>query len=179
MRVRWLLRQMAHLYRIEQQLRDTKAGPALRAAVRAAQSKPIVLRIGKALEKFQGSRRYLPRSLMGRAIAYALEQWQALGVFLEDGRVEIDTNLVENAIRPTAIGKKNWMFIGEAQAGQNTAILYTLVENCRRQGLDPLAYFRALLSALPTMTNKQVPHWTPAAWAKKLRASVSLTTFAS
>lgn len=178
-RVRWLLRQMAHLYRIEQQLRETKAGPALRAAMRAAQSKPIVTRIGKALEKFQSSRRYLPRSLMGKAISYALEQREALGVFLEDGRVEIDNNLVENAIRPTALGKKNWMFIGEAEAGQNAAILYTLVENCRRQGIDPLTYFRDLLNALPAMTNKQVPDWTPAARSKKLRASVSLTTLAS
>jgi transposase len=179
LRVRWLLRQMAQLYRIEEQLREAKAGPALRGAVRAAQSRPIVARIGKALEKFQSSRRYLPRSLMGKAIAYTLDQWKALGVFLEDGRVEIDNNLVENAIRPTAIGKKNWMFIGEAEAGQNTAILYTLVENCRRQRADPLAYFRALLTALPSMTNRQVPDWTPAAWAKKHRAFMSLTAFAS
>ena len=71
------------------------------------------------------------------------------------------------------------MFIGEAHVGQPAAILYTLVENCRRQGIDPLAYFRDLLSALPTMTNKQVPDWTPAAWVKKHRASVSLTTLAS
>ena len=71
------------------------------------------------------------------------------------------------------------MFIGEAQAGQSTAILYTLVENCRRQGIDPLAYFRALLTALPTMTNKQVHHWTPAAWARKHRAAVTLTALAS
>lgn len=179
LRVRWLLRQMAHLYRIEEQLRVDHAGPALRAAVRAAQSNPIVTRIGKALEKFQRSRRYLPHSLMGRAIAYTLDQWQALGVFLEDGRVEIDNNLVENAIRPTALGKKNWMFIGEAEAGQNAAILYTLVENCRRQGVDPLRYFRDLLTALPSMTTKQVPDWTPAAWAKKHRTSLSLTALAS
>ena len=60
-----------------------------------------------------------------------------LTVYLEDGRVEIDNNPVENAIRPTAIGKKNWLFIGEAEAGQRSAILFTLIEACRTRGIDP------------------------------------------
>ena len=58
----------------------------------------------------------LPKSLLGTAIAYALSQWAGLTVYLDDGRVEIDNNLVENAIRPTALGKKNWLFVGEAGA---------------------------------------------------------------
>jgi hypothetical protein len=62
----------------------------------------------------------------------------ALRVYpLDDGRVEIDQSLVENAIRPTAIEKKNWLFVGEAEAGHRSAILYTVVECCRRCGLDP------------------------------------------
>ena len=86
---------------------------------------------------------------MGQAIDYALAQWPMLGVHLGDGRVEIDNNLVENAIRPTAIGKKNWLFIGEAEAGERGAILYTIVESCRRRGLDPSRYLREVLTALP------------------------------
>ena len=66
---------------------------------------------------------------MGQAIEYALGQWPALSVYLSDGRVEIDNNPVENAIRPTAIGKKNWLFFGGAQAGERSAILYTIVES--------------------------------------------------
>ena len=122
---------------------------------------------------------YLPKSSMGRAIAYALEQWPALQVYLKEGRVEIDNNLVENAIRPTALGKKNWLFIGHEGAGQNAAVLYTLVENCRLHHLDPQAYLRALLTALPTMTTGQVPDWTPAAWARRNRSSLPVVALAS
>ncbi len=87
------------------------------------------------------------------------------GVYLNDGRVEIDNNLVENAIRPTAIGKKNWLFIGDAGAGQRSAIIYTVIESCRRRGLDPYAYLREILTRLPNMTNRQIPDVVPAAWA--------------
>lgn len=66
---------------------------------------------------------------------------------------------MENAIRPTAIGKKNWLFVGEA-GGERSAIIYTIIESCRRRGLDPYAY-------LPNMTNKQIPTITPEACAKK------------
>lgn len=135
--------------------------------------------MGRALRVMQQRGGYLPRSLMGRAIAYALEQWPALQVYLKEGRVEIDNNLVENAIRPTAIGKKNWLFIGHEGAGQTSAILYTLVENCRLLSIDPQAYLRALLTALPIMTTGQVPDWTPAAWAKQHRSSLPLAALAS
>ena len=78
--------------------------------------------------------------MLGGAIDYALGQWRTLEVYLADGRVEIDNNLVENAIRPTAIGKKNWLFVGEAAAGDRSAIIYTIIESCRRRDLDPYAY---------------------------------------
>ena len=79
---------------------------------------------------------------MGGAIDYALGQWPTLEVYLKDGQVELDNSRVENAIRPTAIGKKNWLFNGDANAGQRSAIIYTVIENCRRRGLDPFAYLR-------------------------------------
>jgi transposase len=81
----------------------------------------------------------------------------------------LDNNLVENAIRPTVIGKKNWLFIGDADAGQRSAIIYTVIENCRRRGLDPFAYLREVLTRLPNMTNWQIPEITPQAWAKVQR----------
>jgi hypothetical protein len=162
----WFLRQIQNLYRIESVLRDSKAGPALREAVRAHQRRPIVERIGRALIRFTTLGRFLPKSLLGQAINFALGQGSALRVYLADGRVEIDNNLVENAIRPTALGKKNWLFVGEAGAGQRGAIVYTIIECCRRRGLDPYAYLRDVLTRLPHMTNHQVPEVTPEAWAK-------------
>jgi hypothetical protein len=106
---------------------------------------------------------------MGKAITYTLDQWPALGRFLTGGHIEIDNNLVENAIRPTAIGKKNWLFIGAAEAGQRAAILYTIVQSCRSRGLDPLAYLRDVLTRLPAMHTGQIPEVTPEAWAEARR----------
>jgi transposase len=80
--------------------------------------------------------------------------------------VEIDNNLVENAIRPTALGKKNWLFMGDADAGERGAIIYTVIESCRRRGVDPNAYLKDVLTRLPKMTNHQIPEVTPTAWGK-------------
>lgn len=166
----WLLNQIQQLYRIEAKLRQHHAGPCLRAAVRASESRPVIKRIERALLKLKASKRQLPQSLLGTAMDYALGQWRTLEIYLADGRVEIDNNLVENAIRPTAIGKKNWLFVGEADAGQRSAIIYTVIETCRRQGLNPYQYLREVLSRLPNMTNHQIPKVVPAAWAKAQRS---------
>ena len=162
----WVVRQIQHLYRIEEQLRQQLAGPRLRQALRASQSQPIVQRIQRAVIRLKGSGRYLPQSLLGQAMDYTLNQWPTLEVYLQDGRIELDNNLVENAIRPTAVGKKNWLFIGDAGAGQRSAIIYTVIEGCRQRQLDPLAYLRDVLTRLPRMTNHQIPEVLPAAWAK-------------
>ena len=154
----WFLRQIQLLYQVEATLREKKSGPALRA------SRPVVERFHGALVRHKT--RHLPKSLLGQAIDYALAQWSTLAVYLADGRVEIDNNRVENAIRPTALGKKNWLFMGEAGAGQRGASLYTIVESCRRRGIDPFAYLKDVLARLPAMTTSQLPEILPAAWAK-------------
>ena len=70
---------------------------------------------------------------MGKAVSYALGQWESLEVYLQEAQIEIDNNLVENAIRPTALGKKNWLFFGDADAGERSAIIYSIIESCRRK----------------------------------------------
>ncbi len=82
------------------------------------------------------------------------------------GRVEIDNNLVENAIRPTKLGAKNWLFIGCREAGQRAAILYTIVENCRRLGIDTREYLEDLLTRLPGMRASDAVNLTPANWQR-------------
>ncbi len=162
----WLIKQIQLLYRIESRLREQKAGPALRQAVRASQSQPIVERIRKASTLLVRTKRFLPKSAMANALEYTLSQMPGLMVYLEDGRIEIDNNLVENAIRPTALGKQKWLFIGEAEAGDRSAIIYTVIESCRRRGIDPFAYLRDVLTRLPQMTIQQVPKLLPAVWGK-------------
>jgi hypothetical protein len=104
-------------------------------------------------KKFQ-SDKTLPQSQCGKAITYLLNQWDTLVAHASHGYTRLDTNLIENSIRPSAVGKKNWLFIGHPDAGQRTAILYSLVISCRRHGKDPLAYLRDVLSRLPAMTNR-------------------------
>jgi hypothetical protein len=122
-------------------------------------AKPIV---GLVLQQETG----VKLGILGIALNYALVQWRTMDVYLRDGRVDIDNNLVENAIRPTALGKKNWLFMGDADAGGRGAILYTVIESCRRRQIDPYAYLRDVLIRLPDMTNRQIPAVTPQAWSK-------------
>jgi transposase len=163
--VAWILRQIAHLYRIESQLRDAKAGPALRDAVRASQSRLIHRRLKAVIDRL-ALRAILPKSKLAKAIHYAVKQWRKLDVYLGDGRIEIDNNLVENAIRPTKLGAKNWLFIGCREAGQRAAILYTIVANCRRLGIDTREYLEDVLTRLPGMKDSEVATVTPANWLR-------------
>jgi transposase len=162
----FILRQIAALYHIEKGLRVKQCRAKLRSVARAAQSRPIIDRIEKILLTWKTKHRFLPKSSMGQAIDYALGQMPRLRVFLEDGRIEIDNNLVENAIRPTAVGKKNWLFIGAQEAGQRSAILFTIIESCRCRGINPIEYLRDVLTRLPSMTNWQIKDITPEAWAQ-------------
>ena len=112
--------------------------------------------------------RVLPKSALGKACDYLLSQWGPLSAHLHHGESRLDNNLVENAIRPSCIGKKNWLFIGHPDAGQRSAILYSLVVSCQRHGKDPFAYLRDVLSRLPALTNQDdltaltPAHWQPA-----------------
>ena len=163
--VAWILRQIGHLYRIERELREAKAGPALREAVRASQSRMIHRRLKAAIDRL-ALRAILPKSKLGKALRYAVNQWSKLEACLGDGRIEIDNNLVENAIRPTKLGAKNWLFIGCREAGQRAAILYTIVENCRRLGIDTREYLEDVLSRLPGMKDNETVTLTPANWLR-------------
>lgn len=169
----WILHQIGILYRWEEQLRQSRAGPGRREALRGSHSRMVMDRLKRALEKLKP--RYLPKSLMGQAIGYASNQWPLLERFIEHGEVEIDNNLVENSIRPTAIGKKNWMFFGSAEAGRRNAVIYTLIQNCRMHGVEPLSYLKDLLERLPTMTNQDnLDQLTPLNWKKTREKSLPL-----
>jgi hypothetical protein len=170
----WLVGQIGRLYAVEKQLREQKAGPQLRAAVRAWQSRPILARLRRAMEGVR--RRVLPKSLLGQAIDYALSRWEALTRYVDDGRLEIDNNLCENAIRPTAVGKKNFLFIGHPEAGQRSAVIYSVLGSCRRHGINPDEYLRDVFERLPKAKTSEVPALTPAAWAKAKRSATARTT---
>jgi transposase len=165
----WVVGQIGQLYAVEQALREHRAGPALRAAVRAWQSRPVLARLRRALELIR--RRVLPKSLLGQAIDYTLSRWEALTRYVDDGRLEIDNNLCENAIRPTAIGKKNFLFIGHPEAGQRSAVIYSVLGSCRRLGINPAEYLQDIFERLPKAKTSEIKSLTPAAWLKAKQAA--------
>lgn len=164
--IKWVLYQISLLYHIEKQLHRQRAGPQLKASIRSSQSRMIIHRLYRVLLHWKSRKKFLPKSNAGKAIDYALGNWAQLTVFLNDGRVAIDNNDVENAIRPSALGKKNWLFIADKEAGQRSAIIYTLIEACRRRNIDPYAYLVDVLQKLPNSTNRDIPHLTPQAWCQ-------------
>ncbi len=97
--------------------------------------------------------RTLPQGLLGQAIDYALKRWEALTQFVEDGALEIDSNVIENAIRPSALGKKNFLFFGHPKAGDRSAVIYTLLGSCRRHEINPFDYLKDLFTRLPAAKN--------------------------
>jgi hypothetical protein len=95
----WFVRQIGHLYAVEKKLREQKAGPTLREAMREWQSQPVLTRLRRAMGLIR--RKTLPQGLLGQAIDYTLKRWTALNQFVEDGTLEIDNNLIENSPQRT------------------------------------------------------------------------------
>jgi transposase len=126
------------------------------------------------LQRWYLTRGFLPQSTMGKAVTYALSQWESLEVYLHEPEIEIDNNLVENEIRPTALGIKNWLFFGDADAGERSAIIYSIIESCRRRGIEPYTYLHDVLTRSPSMTNRQIKDVVPKAWAAARRNSALL-----
>jgi transposase len=80
--------------------------------------------------------------------------------------LEIDNNLIENTIRPSAIGKKNWLFVGHPEAGERSAVIYTLLGSCRRQGINPFDYLKDLFTRLPAAKITEIKQFTPSEWGE-------------
>ena len=160
-RAGFVLRLIGRLYHHEAQWQT--AGPALRAALRQGHFGLTLALLKKTAQKLQHL--CLPRSQLGQACAYLLGHWAPLTAHLEHGRSQLDTNAVENAIRPSKLGAKNWLFIGHPDAGNRAAVLYSLIVSCQRHGLDPHTYLKDVLRRLPAMTTKDdLRPLLPAAW---------------
>ena len=135
----------------------------------------ILRRLKRMFDLLKKRESIRPKSQLGQALDYALNQWAELEAFVNDGRIEIDNNLVENQIRPTKLGMKNWLFIGGAHTGDRSATLYTLIQSCRSQGIDPYKYLKDVLERIPDMKNTEIQSLTPRAWAKANSQKVGIS----
>ena len=109
----------------------------------------------------------LPKSAIAKAIAYALHRWGNMARYLTDGKLEIDNNLVENSIRPAAIGRKNYLFAGSHEAAQRTAMLYTFFSACKQHGINPETWLRDVLNRLYLHPVNRLEELLPQNWKPK------------
>lgn len=157
------LQLIAHLYAIEEEAKDFE--PVARQAHRHQKARPVLDELHQWLVYRRSG---VPNgSGTAKAIDYALKRWQAIENYLKDGRYPIDNNAAENAIRPIALGRKNWLFMGTEQSGKRSAAVMSLIASARMNGLNPYAYLKDVLTRLPTHPYSRLDellpyHWKPA-----------------
>jgi transposase len=165
-----ILKLIGKLYKVEKTIRERRAveegfGDEDAKALRQTKAANTHARLKRVLTIVRHGK--LPAGELAKACDYSLNHWGYLSTYLEHGRVEIDNNGMENAIRPTAIGKKNWLFVGHPEAGKRAAILYSILISCQRLDVQPLEYLTALLKTdLGKRSKKERSALTPSSWAK-------------
>jgi len=164
----WALAAIRSLYRIEAEARQKGLTADQRRALRQEKAKPIVDGFFAWLHGLAPT--VPPRTLLATAVGYALNQEAALKRYLDDGRLSIDNNDVERALRQVAVGRNAWLFAGSAKGAEVGATLYSLVVSCRELGIDPWAYLRDVIDRVSTHPASRVAELTPRGW-KAARAA--------
>lgn len=139
-----LLEQIGELFAIEAEIRGR--APEERLAVRAEQAVPLLAQLKADFESMLD--RISGKSDLATALRYALSRWESFSRYTADGRLEISNNAAERAIRPLAIGRKNWLFAGSDAGGERAATIYTLVETAKLNGVNPESYLRAVIARI-------------------------------
>jgi transposase len=168
------VRRIDELFKIEREINRFSAEQRL--AVRKERTKPLVI----ALETWLRAQfeRVSRKSEIGKALAYALNHWIALTRFLEDGRICLSNNAAERALRGVAVGRRNWTFAGSDRGGERAAAIYTLIETCKLNDVDPQAWLADVLARLPDHPAKRIGELLPWHWkaARDAAATGALAT---
>jgi transposase len=140
------------LYQIEGMAKEEKLTFTERQKLRQEKSKPILEKIHKCITKVKPP----PQSAIGRAITYALNQWEYLERYIDYGAAEIDNNWVENQIRPFALGRKNWLFAGNKDAANTAAFFYSIIQTCKLNNIEPHKYLTYVLNQVHKMRRREI-----------------------
>jgi len=151
---------IAKLYEVERDARNLE--PEARWLLRQRQAKPVA----EALHAWLSEQRQklAKADVTAKAIDYSLSNWRGLTHYLDDGQVPIDNNAAENAVRPLAVGRKNWLFVGSQQAGERAAVVLSLIESAKLNGHDPWAYLKDVFERLPTLKQRDLAQLLPHNW---------------
>jgi len=153
------LLQFQKLYAIERQASEGKLNPDEIKSLRAEKSVPVLEEVEAWLK--EEIYNVLPKSAIGKAIAYTLNLWPRLIRYVDDGRLQIDNNLIENAIRPLALGRKNYLFAGSHDAAQNAAMIYSFFATCKINNVEPFQWLNNTLDILPDYPANQLEKLLP------------------
>jgi transposase len=162
-----MLGKIRRLYAVEARARVLDEPD--RVLMRLEHARPVLAEIHAWLE--DAAAKVLPKGPLGQAIAYARSNWPALQRYLEHGYLDIDNNEAERALRGVAVGRKNWLFAGSAEAGRRAAVLMTLVATCKLQGVEPEAYLADALVRVNTTPMSRIKDLTPRGWKRAREAA--------
>jgi hypothetical protein len=165
------------LYELERAAQRNAFNDAQRGQMRQDLAVPILDRFHQWLEAQRGE--VLPKSPVGEAISYALNNWTALVRYTEAGYLAIDNNVAEREMKRIAIGRKNWLFVGSPQGGHTAAVLLSCTSTCQRLGVEPWAYLQDVLTRLPTTSAAHLEDLLPDRWQAAGTATTPPTTSAS
>jgi transposase len=160
-----IVAQINELFAIDAQARQEGLSQIERHVLRLEKTKPLLEQIKAAIQAARAGA--LPKSALAKACDYTLTLWSRLSRFLEYPEVELSNNLAENAMRPVALGRKNWIHLGSKEAGPRVAAIISIVETCRRLGLPVRDYLGSVLPGLADFPIKRVADLTPSAWTAR------------
>jgi transposase len=150
------------LYKIEEKARELNLSKDELLIQRQEKCPPILTEFKAWLQEQE--LKTLPKSPIGIAISYALNRWAKLAIYAEDPNIEIDNNRIENAIRPLALGRKNYLFVGSDQGGNRTAMMYSFFASCHAHNLNPLAWLTDVLNRMPNHPINKIEQLLPHIW---------------
>lgn len=159
-----LLVLWGRLYDIERKAKEENYSSAQLLKARQKQAKPILAEIKIVLDEYKNQ--VLPKSPIGKAIAYSQNQWEALNRYIDDPILEIDNNLSERTLRMVVIGRKNYLFAGSEAGARRAAIIYSLVASCKLHDIDPFRYFQDVLARVSTHPANKIDELLPSEWKK-------------
>ena len=163
-RANFVLERIQQLYAIEHSCKEMALTNDQRKEVREKEAVPILDELGKWMKAQYIET--LPKSPIGKALAYSIERWDKLSLYTTDGMLNIDNNPVENSIRPVAIGRKNYLFCGSHDAAKRTAMLYSLLGTCKMHGVNPFVWLKDILERTPSFPIKNIKELLPHTWAQ-------------
>ncbi len=163
------IRLIQKLYEVERQAKEEKLSAEQIKELRLTESLPVINELGKWI--FEEIKSTLPKSLIGKAMAYAYARWDGLATYLHDGNLQIDNNPVENAIRPVALGRKNYLFAGSHEAAQRAAMIYSFFAICKKHEVNPFQWLKYTLENIMAINHKNLKDLYPQNYKNRVQKS--------